>query len=957
MVNGGYLLAACKIPSFYAIDGYSYLIRIDENGNYISSIFLDNMSITTLRGGHLATIVGGYSKFSNYPWTTRAAVLKIDEYEGTKISGYVNLDGGSGDINDVAINIGDLPSIYPDVNGYFETIVTEEDYGSYTVKYLLDTYYPEYSEQVNIYGNEDINLTTKTLNYITSWPNVYVSNDPEVNAFGTIQEAIDACLNGNSVFVLPGIYYENINFNGKAVTVEGMGGLDNCIIDGSYPADPDFGSVVTFENNESSNSILKKFTIQNGNGNYADPDGDGEFHYYGGGIYCFSAQPVMENLIVKDNSSTYAGGVYCEENSYPKLSSSKVSNNNATRDGGGIYCANIACIELLDVLIQNNYAGDDGAGLYFITCSNPPGYGNPAIVNSIITNNVITGTAYGDDHKGCGIYCRDSIIEIINSTIMYNTGIDYCGGIVFKGSSNVTIKNSIIWENQSPQIYSPEGEENSYMEISYSDILGGDGELDIDNNDWVEFLHGNVYTEPHLNSSYQPIWNTTTKSPCIDTGDPNLDGDDDFWYDDRNDCDPDGSRPDMGAIPAEIHKNDAWKLPYAFIDNNWKWISFPSVDITTGNNTMGSMMEQLTSEYLLDEVRWKVEGNLMQFFWDYNHWTNPDHVVTSPQGYKLHMKDDVYEEYVLEVSGFQEPKNTVIELLGNETKNWIGYFLDNSLKAEKAFAGVWDNLSSIKTQYWSMVRIPGTDNWITGEDTVLEYGDMVVVTCYDDCELTWNDDSNPDDPGNTKNAENFDYTEEADYIPIFVELGPDDEATEIGVLIDGVCKGAAVVEADTVQIRSYMIGDEGDLEFVLYNGDRAALQTYKEYSIYNPITQMNENGAINASANNDFYFVSFDEETEDESPPFLSIYNYPNPFNPQTTIFYSLPQDSKVNLSIYNIKGQKVRELVNGYNESGKYQTVWNGEDEKNNTVSSGIYFYRIETGKGSLNRKMILMK
>ena len=412
-------------------------------------------------------------------------------------------------------------------------------------------------------------------------------------------------------------------------------------------------------------------------------------------------------------------------------------------------------------------------------------------------------------------------------------------------------------------------------------------------------------------------------------------------------------------IKYRILGNEKVRVDTFYFEKGIKWISFPAIDdVTADNNTIGSLIRPLTSNDLLDKVNWIVNGTEEhEFYWCEHEWINSDHIVTSPQGYKLHMKDDVYEEYVLEVSGFQEPKNSVIELLGNETKNWIGYFIDKSLKAEIAFAGVWDNLASIKTQYWSMVRIPGTDTWISGEDTVLEYGDMVVVTCYDDCDLTWNDDSNPDDPGNTKNAENFDYTEEADYIPIFVELGPDDEATEIGVLIDGVCKGAAVVEADTVQIRSYMIGDEGDLEFVLYNGDRAALQTYKEYTIYNPQTQMNESGAIAASADNDFYFVSFDEETEYESPPFLSIYNYPNPFNPQTTIFYSLPQDSKVNLSIYNIKGQKVRELVNGYNESGKYQTVWNGEDEKNNTVSSGIYFYRIETGKGSLNRKMILMK
>jgi hypothetical protein len=66
---------------------------------------------------------------------------------------------------------------------------------------------------------------------------------------------------------------------------------------------------------------------------------------------------------------------------------------------------------------------------------------------------------------------------------------------------------------------------------------------------------------------------------------------------------------------------------------------------------------------------------------------------------------------------------------------------------------------------------------------------------------------------------------------------------------------------------------------------------------------------------------------------------YPNPFNPETTISYSLNEDSRVSLFIYNIKGQKVRSLVNGQIQAGYHTVTWNGKNENGENVSSGIYF------------------
>lgn len=85
--------------------------------------------------------------------------------------------------------------------------------------------------------------------------------------------------------------------------------------------------------------------------------------------------------------------------------------------------------------------------------------------------------------------------------------------------------------------------------------------------------------------------------------------------------------------------------------------------------------------------------------------------------------------------------------------------------------------------------------------------------------------------------------------------------------------------------------------------------------------------------------------------------NYPNPFNPTTTISFSLKQKDQVSLEIYNLLGQKVRTLVSGELDSGTHNVTWNGRDGNNRPVSSGVYFYKMKAGRYTSTKKMIMMK
>ena len=99
--------------------------------------------------------------------------------------------------------------------------------------------------------------------------------------------------------------------------------------------------------------------------------------------------------------------------------------------------------------------------------------------------------------------------------------------------------------------------------------------------------------------------------------------------------------------------------------------------------------------------------------------------------------------------------------------------------------------------------------------------------------------------------------------------------------------------------------------------------------------------------------------SEDMIPESALLYsNFPNPFNPETTISFSLPEASDVELSIYNIKGQKVRTLLAEEREMGKHSVVWSGDDDTGKKVSSGVYFYQIAVN-GEIERmnKCLLLK
>jgi hypothetical protein len=105
------------------------------------------------------------------------------------------------------------------------------------------------------------------------------------------------------------------------------------------------------------------------------------------------------------------------------------------------------------------------------------------------------------------------------------------------------------------------------------------------------------------------------------------------------------------------------------------------------------------------------------------------------------------------------------------------------------------------------------------------------------------------------------------------------------------------------------------------------------------------------------FTVGNDDHSAGVTTPAMTIGNYPNPFNPSTTIRFSLPETGLAELSVYNLRGECVKTLVSANLTAGTHDVAWNGTDDNNRPLSTGVYFYRLKSGSLTATGKTILLK
>ncbi len=349
-----------------------------------------------------------------------------------------------------------------------------------------------------------------------------IINVPE--DFETIQAAINESEDGDTVLVQTGEYVENINFEGKAITVASLilttgdrAYIDSTVIDGNEE-----DCVVSFNNEEDSTSVLRGFTIRNG------------IQDFGGGIDCQTeTSPTLVDLVVTENVARRGGGgIYFTRNATPIIKRVLISGNSCVIGGGGIGSWLPAHAYLEDVIITDNTSDDLGGGLY------GESNGSYTLKNVLIYGNTA-------DHGG-GVHFYGSVGNVFNSvTVVGNNaeegsagGISLGSGEEGTGGSTCDMVNSIVWGNTETQIFHYKNSESEFpLNISFCDIEGGEEGVRLSGGAELNWLDGNIDEDPLFVDPDEGDYRLMVDSPCIDAGDPD------------SDPDPDGTRADMGAIP------------------------------------------------------------------------------------------------------------------------------------------------------------------------------------------------------------------------------------------------------------------------------------------------------------------------------------------------------------------------------------------------------------------------
>ncbi|MHC4944807.1 MAG: right-handed parallel beta-helix repeat-containing protein, partial [Planctomycetota bacterium] len=322
---------------------------------------------------------------------------------------------------------------------------------------------------------------------------IYVPDD-----YPTIQAGIDAAVDGDTVLVAAGTYLENIDFLGKAITVKSGEGPAVTTIDGGHPVNPDYGSVVTFANDEGWNSVIEGFTITNGTGTKVATD-----NWMGGGIYCkYSSPTISGNIIVGNQVSEFGfgGGIY---GSSPTIQGNIVALNSALgvnhSGGGGINLGGDDAPVVRNNLIIGNSAGREGGGLRYMG-----GWDlqeSPVFVNNVIADNIA--------RMGGGVFCYPGNSGNVgplftNNTVVGNYAIDSGGGFYCVNSSvPMIISNTIVWDNGAPTDPQIDG---AYEEVQYCNVQGGYSGT------------GNIDADPLLLAPDDGDYHISVHSPCIDAG-------------------------------------------------------------------------------------------------------------------------------------------------------------------------------------------------------------------------------------------------------------------------------------------------------------------------------------------------------------------------------------------------------------------------------------------------------
>jgi hypothetical protein len=840
----------------------------------------------------------------------------------------------------------------------------------------------------------------------------------EESPFETIQRGIDASSNGDTVLVQPGTYVENINYNGKNITVGSLmlitgdtSYISQTIIEGQGLDGPWWeNETVLFESQEDSSAVFQGFTINNGiiaAKQYNFP---------------YGSSPTLTNLII-DN------GVVNSWSAPTILLENSIVRNTETYDGllGGV--------SLKNCKIYNNTAQYLSGGLSVF-------YENTLIYNNTVTAETAIGS-WGS--------------TFINCTIVNNT-IDGIGGIIEVNGMNeitTTIINSIIWNN-SPCIGFPEDPTTNYCgagQINYimdPSSFGGQTGLIISNSIVMGIdespaglglvLEENVSsTNPGFDENYNLLNGSFAISGGIDStllevwifiedeSDPGMGTNElieKWFYTPTTDIDgnprpnPVGSNKDIGA----------YESPLAEPQLSYTMATFETDGSIIGGLTMldDNTLYAVSSN---DKV-YRLDGNLnYYYFLDVDGEIKSASTVTSDHNVYIASTDqNLYSFNASGITNDDWPR-----AMGSEVTASVAVDGDGNLYIGTE-NGIFQAVSPTNESLWA-----SNLGAAVYASACISIDNKLYIPISDGRIICYNLNTiNPSSPmfewllptgsgivsSPALDADGNIYVGTLDGRLIKVQDNGNSASIVWEVVTGDSIIASPIIDGNgNILIGSndgffYSISPEGTINWAIETGGKvrstAAIggngniyfgsDDYKLFAVdstgsvvwhyyaSSPISSPvlasgnkiyfgEENGLVvkltessnrTISRNQPMWgtFQGNNKRTGSQSdsnlgnensisiPTQFTLHqNYPNPFNPVTTLQYDLPEDALVNITIYDMMGRSIKSLVNN-NQSAGYRSIqWNATNNLGEPVSAGMYIYTIQAGEFRQTKKMVLLK
>ena len=647
--------------------------------------------------------------------------------------------------------------------------------------------------------------------------------------YPTIQAAIDASSNGDTILVSDGTYYESIRFQGRKIVVASTylttgdtSHIVNTIIDGSLIANPDSASVVYFISGEDTNSVLCGFTVCGGRGTKVVLSGD--VWMMGGGVLSSHSGARLTRNIIRDNTIS---GTSC--------------------GGGGIrQHSNTGFTPPVFIIMEHN----------------------------IVTRN--TGAATTGRSEGAGISLSAANVILRENTITYNSATSVSGNGAGGGIGVMPGKDGmeVTYTFRDNTITNNSATSSTRQGVSGGILINGSGQT-------VRILD-NIIAD-NTASTQATAWNAIGAILCQSvtaTVEGNLIA--------RNKT----LAPNCTAYPAYGGGFSGWDVALTFQRNIVAENVVQNLSYTAYRGGMSVYASTSQNNVLISE-------NVIA-----------SNSVISPSGYGggIHVFDEKAR-----VANNIIVKNTA-SYGGGIALRWytpLGVepptLINNTITHNRATTGQGGGI--VTRGSWTP-RVINTIVWgdtATQEIALLNGGSIRIL--HSDIQGGW-----PSDSGNI------------DVNPLFVDA-------TYRLSDPSICIGAG---RDSLQI--------GGTWF------RAPDQCIYGMARPSPAGSHPDLGACESPRANPLTDVLM---SYNPKPTTASLaQNFPNPFNPSTTIRYGLPQRSRVTLTVFNTLGQQVAQLANGDMEAGYHDVRFDG-----GSLASGVYLYRLQAGTYTSTRKFILMK